>query len=252
MPRIFRATRQLLIKHSNFKRYFLYAIGEIILIVIGILIALQLNNQNEIRKNKIKEQTILLSLSKGFHTNMATLDSSIITYAGYLDMIENGLNFIGMHGAQLSSGMKKNIIYNAKHIHISLVEGTLNSVLTSDNLELLKNENLKSLLTAYPSHVDEFYDTQNKLEFIIMNRHRPVLEQFISLSDILPYGDARYHIIKNKGLKSDFTGLLKSLKYQNALIDRLNMENDLIAHAKLMRLQTQKVLDVLDREIAID
>jgi hypothetical protein len=43
-------------------RYFKYAIGEIILVVIGILIALQINNWNELRKIKVSEQDILTNL----------------------------------------------------------------------------------------------------------------------------------------------------------------------------------------------
>ena len=43
-------------------KYFKYAIGEIILVVVGILIALQINNWNEQRKNNTKEQQILSQL----------------------------------------------------------------------------------------------------------------------------------------------------------------------------------------------
>lgn len=55
----FRKFRQKTLNISRFGKYLLYAIGEIILVVIGILIALQINNWNEERKSKIKEYTYL-------------------------------------------------------------------------------------------------------------------------------------------------------------------------------------------------
>ena len=219
--------------------------------MIGILIAVQLNNRNEVGKNKMKERTVLVSLSKDFHSNITTLDSSIITFYSYIDRIESCMNYVGLQSHDLSREMKVKIIFNAKHVHTSLVDGTLSSVLTSDNLELLGNEHLKSLITAYPAYVDAFYDTQNKAEFIVMNRHRPVLEQFITLADVLPENDERYEIIKDKGVQSDFTGLLNSLKYQNVLIDRLNMENDLIESTRLLRLRTKELINIVDRETGI-
>lgn len=44
-----------MIKESKFSKYLLYAIGEIVLVVIGILIALQINNNNDLRKEREKE-----------------------------------------------------------------------------------------------------------------------------------------------------------------------------------------------------
>lgn len=49
MIKFFRKIRKSLFEKGNFRKYSLYAIGEIILVVIGILIALQLNNLNEKR-----------------------------------------------------------------------------------------------------------------------------------------------------------------------------------------------------------
>ncbi|MCB0818923.1 MAG: hypothetical protein KDB77_15545, partial [Flavobacteriales bacterium] len=50
MPRIFNSIRQRLLKENRFTRYLLYAVGEIVLVVIGILIALQINDFSAQRK----------------------------------------------------------------------------------------------------------------------------------------------------------------------------------------------------------
>ena len=56
MIKFFRKIRQNLLSEDKTVKYLKYAIGEIMLVVIGIVIALQINNWNENRKNGIKEQ----------------------------------------------------------------------------------------------------------------------------------------------------------------------------------------------------
>ena len=62
MPRFFNRIRKQLAKENKFFQYSRYAIGEILLVVIGILIALQIDNWNEERKVKIEEQILLKQL----------------------------------------------------------------------------------------------------------------------------------------------------------------------------------------------
>ena len=59
------------------KGYLFYAIGEIILVVLGILIALQINNWNESTKRAYKEQEILLQLKEDFKSNLQQLNQKI-------------------------------------------------------------------------------------------------------------------------------------------------------------------------------
>ena len=62
MLRIFRQIRQRLLTNNKFSKYLLYAVGEILLVVIGILIALQVNNWNEERQERIAELNFLSRL----------------------------------------------------------------------------------------------------------------------------------------------------------------------------------------------
>ena len=59
MIKFFRKIRQKLLSENKFSKYLLYAIGEIILVVVGILIALQINNNNELRKTREFEVKML-------------------------------------------------------------------------------------------------------------------------------------------------------------------------------------------------
>lgn len=60
--KFFRTIRQNLLSESNSGKYLKYAIGEIILVVLGILIALQVNNLNDLRKTKIQKNLLTESL----------------------------------------------------------------------------------------------------------------------------------------------------------------------------------------------
>lgn len=77
MIKFFRKIRQRLLAEGNLKRYLLYAIGEILLVVIGILIALQINTWNEWRKDRIKEENILHDLAKNIEINIQTFQNDI-------------------------------------------------------------------------------------------------------------------------------------------------------------------------------
>ena len=73
MIKFFRRIRQRLLSENKFRNYVLYAIGEIILVVIGILIALQINNWNEEQKteSKVQDYYVLLLEDLNSDTNFA-------------------------------------------------------------------------------------------------------------------------------------------------------------------------------------
>ncbi len=77
MITLLRRIRKSLIESGSTRKYLLYAIGEIALVVIGILIALQINNWNEWRKDRETEEKILHEIIENLETNLARLDINI-------------------------------------------------------------------------------------------------------------------------------------------------------------------------------
>lgn len=67
--KFFRKIRQNLLNEGKTSKYFRYAFGEIVLVVIGILIALQINNWNQGRIEQNKEQTYLTNIKRDLKTN---------------------------------------------------------------------------------------------------------------------------------------------------------------------------------------
>ncbi|MCW5515470.1 DUF6090 family protein [Muriicola sp. Z0-33] len=77
MIKFFRRIRQRLLSENKFSKYLLYAVGEITLVMIGILLALQVNNWNEERKENITEQNLLHALHEDLLINIDRLNASI-------------------------------------------------------------------------------------------------------------------------------------------------------------------------------
>jgi sensor domain CHASE-containing protein len=75
MIKFFRHIRQRLIQEKNMGKYLKYAIGEILLVVIGILIAIQINNWNENRK----KQALELELLKQVNSEIESLEYDVST-----------------------------------------------------------------------------------------------------------------------------------------------------------------------------
>lgn len=80
MLKIFRNIRRNLIARNRFTSYLLYAIGEIILVVIGILLALQINNWNQDRLDKNIERNYLSSLQKEIQNDTLEISKIIGSY----------------------------------------------------------------------------------------------------------------------------------------------------------------------------
>ncbi len=70
MIKIFRHIRQRMLQENRFSRYLLYAIGEIFLVVIGIFLALQLNNWNSGRKEATKELGLLAEMRQNLEADL--------------------------------------------------------------------------------------------------------------------------------------------------------------------------------------
>ena len=77
MLRLFRHIRQRLFLESKMSRYAGYAIGEIVLIVVGILIALQIQTWNEFRKDRVIEIEALQNMAENLEINIQKLEGKI-------------------------------------------------------------------------------------------------------------------------------------------------------------------------------
>jgi len=75
---IFRKLRRSFFQPGKVRTYCAYAIGEIALIMIGILLALQVSDWNQARKDAGAAEQLLLNLQYEFNTNLSDLDRVLV------------------------------------------------------------------------------------------------------------------------------------------------------------------------------
>ena len=77
MIKFFRKIRQNLLMQNKTGKYFKYAVGEIVLVVIGILIALQINNWNTYKIERSKEDNYLINLKRDFISQLEIIERNL-------------------------------------------------------------------------------------------------------------------------------------------------------------------------------
>ena len=110
MIKFFRKIRQKLLSENKFSKYLIYAIGEIVLVVIGILIALQINNWNEHRKDKATEHTLLIAMHDDLLINIDRLNNDIQIEQNTINATDKYLNLINAALHEINKGQLKKVV----------------------------------------------------------------------------------------------------------------------------------------------
>jgi hypothetical protein len=241
MLTFFRQIRQSLFMENKIKTYLKYAIGEIVLVVIGILIALQINNWNEERQRIEKEYEIMTNLAEDFKINLFNLEESIdSTYPAWTKLLQHTTDCFGKKENKLTDE-DRNSIRTTSFYLTDIIDGSLNSILSSDKLELLRDPKLKSMITAYPAKIQRFKKLEGNLEHYVLDVQRDVLRNYVSLADRFNEDDP----IKISAAKSDYEGLMNNLYYQNIIIGQLITVNRLTDQARDLSLATKEIYNQL-------
>ncbi len=132
-------------------KYLKYAIGEIILVVVGILIALSLNNWNTNRAQKQKEQILLSALNKEFKVNKVQLDTVMFHYRRTM----KSNNYL-LSRLPIKDLKKENLDSLAYHLwnHVDYwtfnpSSGVTSSIMNSSSINIISNNELRQLLVGW-------------------------------------------------------------------------------------------------------
>lgn len=152
MLHFFRKIRRDLIANSETYKYLKYAIGEVILVVLGILIAIQINNWNEKREGDIIKEVYIQRLKHDLERDTINLNRYIYSADKDIRLWRKIEKQIQKPDATLDSIIK---IYKYAGMNISdaglspLYKATYNSLLATGDIELFKEDHLVMLMDFY-------------------------------------------------------------------------------------------------------
>jgi hypothetical protein len=218
MIKFLRKIRKNLLNEGKTSRYFKYAVGEILLVVIGILIALQINNWNEHRKDNIHELEVIAGLYGEIRQNLDLTieykeesDKRLIAIKSLLNITTKELEQIT--DEQLNRSLLLSVISNG---YIPLVS-KLDHLLSKESLESYQSQNLISLLNVYSNSINTIkIQSDSDLEKF-SNKQVPLFYKNISVKNIMHQREPK-EISKSKNVVH-LKLFVQSLEFENVYAD---------------------------------
>jgi len=204
---------------AKIKRYINYAFGEVIIVVIGILIAFQLDNYAEKRKEKALSREYLYELQKEFSDDKSTLISTIDYYQ---QMKENTEKLIlevqsGKLNTDDSVAILKTILNAGNDFTFRPKSATYDDIRNTGNLELIVNKELRHQIGDYYDFIEDNNFKEQQLEERVYFQYSLWIEKYVDIrlkfyfkSDSLPYYMSLY--------QSNLKGLLEDKDFKERLV----------------------------------
>ncbi len=253
MVQLFRKIRQKLLEEKKISQYFTYAIGEILLVVIGILLALQFNNWSIENANKVKEEWYLINMVEDIEYQRDVLkymkehyENCVKTSKSILKSYKKEKNFRNID----SLNEKLNLLMKVDNF--PNINNTYQELISSGQQALIKNKELSvSIIDYYLYSEDNYIDIKNNNDNVYYRELHPMfydLAQIVILENEL-YEDKEHLFqtddeieailakkLENEEIKIKFLNALKSL----ILINKLHLEM-IDETIKMGRILVQKI-----------
>jgi hypothetical protein len=233
-------------------KYFKYAIGEIILVVIGILIALQINNWNEARKERQQEQELLSQLYSEFRSNLAQLDQKIELRNNMINAALNLLHDIDNPESRNIDSIYKNLGYTGIAPTFDPIVNDINS---SGRIQLLQNNVLKEKLSRWTSEIIQVTEEEQAWLRYRDNYYRPSLFKHGAYRNIINrfWNENTFEVFTlDKNNVTEFNvGKSKSSVDLDELLEQTPFENHIVQCASYAKITNIQSLSLRNRIIEI-
>lgn len=234
-------------------KYVPYALGEIFLVVVGILIALEVSNWNENRKEIERQKKLYANLKIDFQSRLTELESfydaknTAIANIHRLNVIiaSREAGFEEDEVAELLASLLNNFVFNDA---FELLEGVFNSGMIND----IRDENLKRALIQWPQLVEEMLEEQRIFEFDNLNKFGPLIDKYISMRTVYEKFAFRAYALPQgtpKTLEEDYEGILSDPSLENFLASKeLLLRISIIDNQNLIN-AANEIIGLLNKQI---
>ena len=247
MIKFFRKIRYDLMGENKTGKYFKYAIGEIVLVVIGILIALSINNWNENRKNLVKKETLLKALQIEFSSNLTQLDTVLYYDDIVFKNIRRFMNLDPDNSVEITSDSMANWFQNSSfRWTFNPLNGALRSGISSGEIHLIKNNSLSDLLFGWQDFVTDAKEGEVRtIEALLASK--AIIERHIRSANYrTPYlppelGESRF--------LSDYQSLFRDPLFEDYLVERYMSMNEVLVELNQVKKKNKLILKLINIEL---
>ena len=249
MIKFFRKIRQRLLIENKFSKYLIYAIGEIVLVVIGILIALQINNANENRKSEIQENLYLERLLSENYQDINTFKKNISDLEKGIETIENlssVLNSTNANDSIVVAAANDYFGYGSIYPVFTSSTSTFDDLSSTGNLKVIKNTELRDeLVKQYAKHkqVAELIRIGNDWAL-------PNDAPFTYNNSIMRFEPVSAYLFGEQNLSEQANHLReKKEEYINNSAIHFWINKDAIANLERLITETNKSINLIEKEL---
>jgi hypothetical protein len=252
MIQFFRKIRRDLMEKNKTGKYLKYAIGEIVLVVIGILIALSINNWNSKRIENTEEQNVLINLKKDFQLNKENLESVLSDNEKYLKSDLEILNF-----GRIKSSIKTEAEFSMLLNDLTALSeffptnNSLDNLQNSSSISLIKSQELMNKLSSWKPYVESIKDKENTtlelessgVDFVIKNGSWLNVDEASNIKVLNNY------TLPKSRFKVDNRTLLNTIEFENIVENLILHKNELIKTEEKTLILVKEILDLIEEEI---
>ncbi|MEM8507091.1 MAG: DUF6090 family protein [Bacteroidota bacterium] len=174
MIKLFRKIRQRLLFENRLGNYLLYAVGEIVLVVVGILLALQINNWSEAQKQQKEEKKLLTALLEDFTENKTRIEATLHLETNMLQLSRSLIQAMQSEKSTIHPDtLRFWVASGAKSWwKTEFVTGTYEAMVSSGKVDILENDDLKQVLSQFSADITSgFEDHYESMQYLIeMNK----------------------------------------------------------------------------------
>ncbi|MDG1277837.1 MAG: DUF6090 family protein [Algoriphagus sp.] len=250
MISFFRKIRQKLLQQNQVTRYLVYALGEIVLVVIGILIALQVNNWNIERNDRIAEKNALQDLKEEFSDQAKKLANAQKRRELSIDFFSRKLNY--MKSGMLDSLIVYHPILNLGNTTLNAPNGVINSLISSGQINLISNDSLKYRLASWSEAVEDVREEEDNHFRFVGTEFLPYLERNLPLTIVnfqLVNENGEQLFYSENQVKDFYAKMIRDLEYQNLCIMNSNWNQIAILEYSDLQKDLDHIRTLIENEL---